>query len=287
MEASSFTFIPNHAVNIQPCIPPIAINALGKRWNHYDVEKNTEMMSYIWERVYSFIPKTCNGQSLIGYNLNKTVLKTGKNETKKEEDKYYKGGISLITIFIFLENKEGYIKFYDDKEKGVSFCKKADYFKVEISSGNAVFFTNLVRYEIPVSSCILKIPVFYKSNNTPKIQKRVHFKKTFEIPTPNGEKFNKVQYVNNGEVFTLTPSIFEEQNIKRWKEVESKQKVLQINKYKVPKYINNKKGRPPTNKEDYCPNCYEILSLRLPINYNNCSGCLSQIIGINEHLIKT
>jgi len=279
MRASSFTFIPNHAITVEPCIPSAAMVELVKRWDHYDTEKNDVMMKYIWKIISEYIPKTCNYKSLIGYEIDKTVLTRNKNKSKNEEIKKCKGGVSLITVLVFAEDKN-FVKFYDNKTKGISFLQpNAEFYKLNVCSGNVAIFTNEVAYEIPETTHFLKIPIFYKqklNENTYKL-KKVRFKKTFEIPTPNGEKFNKVQFLDKGRIVILTPNIYEEENMKRWNEVEKREKKLRIPKKKLPEYINTKKGRPPTEDEDYCPNCYEILSTKNPIEYNNCSGCLSPI----------
>ena len=50
--------------------------------------------------------------------------------------------------------------------------------------------------------------------------------------------------------------------------------MLNIAKYEIPSYIDKKRGRPPTDYEDFCPNCFEIIALN-PVISTNCSGCLS------------
>ena len=113
-------------------------------------------------------------------------------------------------------------------------------------------------------------------------------RRIFEIPTPNCKKYEKVEYVDlYGEVVELSARMGNKDSEDRWCEVEVLPKVLTVEKYKPPPYIEQKRGRPPTQTEDYCPNCFEILPLSIPLHYTNCSGCLSRITHIDTFVLQT
>jgi hypothetical protein len=269
-------FIPGHAITFSLPINSNIFNSLIEGWNYYEIEKNTDMIKYIWQYLSPFVPKECEGKELVGYDIKsislvKTTSTSVTNKKISEKVKKGKNSKSLLTICLFCNSSNAFIRFYDDKKSGISFTDpKADFFTVPHTEGKAVLYTNKIQYEQYEKSktlkCYLKIPVYYKEI----------FLKTFEIPTPNGEKFNKIQHINNyGNNIILTPDLSDPNNKERWYEVEMKSKPLNIQKYVLPSYINTKKGRPPTKEEDYCPNCYEIISLSQ--KYANCSGCLSPI----------
>lgn len=289
----SFTFIPGHAVEIRNVFPPFILDEICKQWNHYETEKNDGMMKHIWERLLPFIPKTCFNEKLVGYNLDRTMLikkiQTEKSSRTKETEKEDRvGNVSLATLLIFCTDSETKTTFYSDKHEKV-FCAQpeADFYTVNNIMGNVVLFTNKIAYEESkgkTPKTVLKIPIFYTNNNNTNnnsnnnsrnlLKKSLNnFKKTYEVPTPNGEKYNNAQYVDGfGNVRVLTPT----NSTDRWNEIFHRPKTLKIQKYPLPTYIDGKMGRAPRDNEDYCPNCFEILSL--PVNYTNCSGCLSPIL---------
>lgn len=269
-------FIPGHAIFIEKAIEPNLLKILVEKWNYYEIEKNSDMIEYIWKILFPHIPKECEGKKLIGYDigsisLNKKIpSKNNKIEKTFERQKRGKGSKSLLTISILCNTvPRDFLRFYDDKNSNIKFiAPNADFFTVQHVAGNAVLYTNKVSYfQECTSPCFcLKIPVYYSNG----------ISKTFEIPTPNGEKFNKVEFVDvYGNLVTLTPDQNNPHSKERWEDIERRSKILKIQKYILPAYINIKKGRPPTKNEDYCPNCYEIISLSE--NYTNCSGCLSPI----------
>lgn len=280
MKPETFTFIEKQAFTVEPCVPPICFPELLKRWDHYHTEKNADIMNYIWKYISPFIPTTCNSQKLVGYDLDRvSLIKNYSKEMKREKKKIdKKRNVSLMTVLIYCE-KDGAIRFHDDKEKNIKFVNpNATHYQVNMLPGNAVFFTNKVKYQVS-NNYVLKIPIFYKKKVKFDLSKNQYIKidkKTFEIPTPNAEKYNKVQYLDNGNIVTLSSDLKDINVIKRWNQVENRGRILNIQKYQVPSYIDKKRGRPPTDDEDYCPNCFEILSLK-PVNYTNCSGCLSPI----------
>lgn len=285
----SFTFIPNNAIFIKPCITNF--KEIIDNWNYYETEKNLDMINYIWNFILPHIPKICNNERIVGYDLDKTTLIKTYCKSSPISKKIYEkekvdknGNVSLVTVLIFCNHVDGKIRFYDDKKNGISFKDpNHNFYESNIETGNTFIFTNKVIYEESLCSenkYVLKIPIFYTSRKKFNKKNNIKYKKTYEIPTPNGEKFKKVECLINSNVVTLTPDLNNKINIKRWKDVESKNKMLNIPKYKLPDYIDVKKRRPPTDKEDYCPNCFEILSIN-PINYTNCSGCLTPIKGIN------
>jgi hypothetical protein len=282
---NKMNFIPGHAIFIEKAIDPNLLKILVEKWNYYEIEKNANMIEYIWKILFPLIPKECEGKKLVGYDissisLNKKIV-TKKDETPEktfERQKRGKGSKSLLTISIICNTNEDFFRFYDNKNSNIKFIvPNADFFTVQHVAGNVILYTNKVSFSsiqttpsTPSTSSnpsyCLKIPVYY-SNGIPK---------TFEIPTPNGEKFNKVEFVDvYGNLVTLTPDLNNPHSKERWDDIERRSKILKIQKYLLPSYINTKKGRPPTKNEDYCPNCYEIISLTE--NYTNCSGCLSPI----------
>ncbi len=266
-------FIPGHAIALSQVLNPVNIDKISSLWNYYEVEKNAEMVKYIYDCVEKYIPKVCNGKRFVKYDRI-SVNKIVKRKRGKEREKKVKANTSLVTLIIF-SNSDGYIRYFDNKEKNINFCQVATDYTARCIAGNAVIYTNEVEYEEYHSSYI-KIPLFYES--AIKVEKRVDFKK-FEIPTPNGEKFNKVTYMDEySNIITLTADISNSHSLDRWQKVEDEDKMIKIDRYKLPTYINTKKGRPPTPKEGYCPNCYEIL--HIPYPYTNCSGCLSPILCI-------
>jgi len=250
----AFTFIENHALRVDNCLPVISIPEIMKKWNHYETEKNLDIMKFIWNHIHTYIPKKCNNHILKGYSLDRTIIiKNFNKDIKFEKEKTDKNGnISLLNVFIFCE--KGQMRFHGNGLKFVN--PDASYYDVNTIHGNLAIFTNKVSYQ-STEQYILKIPIFYR--------------KKLEIPTPNGEKYKKIQFLNNGNLVVLSPNLKDENVIKRWKEVEKKN----FHKHNLPDYIDQKRGRPPTNEEDYCPNCFEILPLKF--SYSNCSGCLSDI----------
>ena len=272
-------FIPGHAIALKNVIDPSILNKIVNLWNFYEVEKNEEMVKYIWKCVESYIPKSCNGKKFVKYDVNRiTINKVNKKERCKERGKIQKNTSSLVTLIILL-NSDGYIRYFDNKGKNINFSQNAEHYTAKCVSGDALIYTNEIEYEEYRSSYI-KIPLFYECLEK-KVEKRVQFKKKFEIPTPNGEKFNKVTYMDEySNVIILTPDFNNSHTVDRWHKVECEDKMIKIDKYKLPPYINTKKGRPPTPKEGYCPNCYEILPLQFPYPFTNCSGCLSPILDI-------
>jgi len=294
----SFTFIPNHGKLINPCIDNSILEKIINNWDYYETEKNHIMINQIWNIVYPHIPQTYNNQKLVGFDLDKTILnKTISNKHSykiskkmKEKEKYDKNGnISLVTLLICCNQSKGLIRFYDDKINGVKFeNEEHEFYQSKLDLGNIFMFTNEVSYEENIcqsNKYILKIPIFYTWNKKFNKKNNIKYKKTFEIPTPNGQKYTITQCIVNLKNVTLTPDLKIKVNKIRWKEVNSRNKILIIDKYKIPSFIDTKKGRPPSFQEDYCPNCFEILSLN-PIDYTNCSNCLSPIVQINEKAIK-
>ena len=294
----SFTIIPNHAKLIQPCIQEKILEKIVKEWDYYQTEKNHIMVNEIWNTLYPHIPQFCDNEKLVGFDLDKTTLiKIINNKThkisKKVTEKGKKSGnnFSLITLLICCNSSDGLIRFYDDKPNDISFENpEHTYYQSKMDMGNIFMFTNKISYEENIckrDKYILKMPIFYTLTNKKKFNKRnnIQYKKTYEIPSPNGEKYKKVDCVINLKTVTLTANTKNKINRERWAQVIDRPKILIINKYHLPNFIDNRKGRPPTNKEDYCPNCYEILPLN-PIDYTNCSNCLSPIVEINEKAIK-
>jgi hypothetical protein len=99
----------------------------------------------------------------------------------------------------------------------------------------------------------------------------------FTFVGSNGLKFMDVEY--KGE--WLTDDLDNEESKQRWNEVSRMEHVFKI-ETRFPGFVDTSMGRPPTDSEDYCVNCYEILPL--DTDYKNCSGCLSKIISTNENL---
>lgn len=276
-------FIPGHAIWFQKVIGSEILESLLQKWDYYQIERNIDMVDYIWNILYPLIPTEYEGKKLIGYDINKVYLHNSKNKSgrifkndffeitkyKKEKENEERNTKSLLTICIFCQSYNSSIRFYDDKKSNIFFSNvKADFFAVSHKQGDLVLYTNKISYEEISEQTCLKIPVYYSNKN---------YGKLYEMPTPNGEIFNNVFYTDNyGNNVMLSPNLSNPDSIERWNDVEGKAKVLKIQKYQIPLHINRKKGRPPIENEDYCPNCYEII----PLNtiYENCSGCLSPIL---------
>lgn len=105
----------------------------------------------------------------------------------------------------------------------------------------------------------------------------------FNFPRSNGLKFQPICTELDGTVCCLSPDPGDEVSSCRWKIVVYRPRIFKIAKMASSfTYINRLKGRPPTNYEEYCPNCYEILPI--VYNYKNCPGCCQKILAINEDL---
>lgn len=269
----------------------------------------------IWNVIKNKLPNECNGGRLIKMgkieyckhdkNTIFTLKKRYQNDIYDEE-----GNCSPATLYIYCNDLDsGHTIFYANFKKGLIAEQESFYSKP--IAGNAIFFTNKVGFvEKPVvfeTKYFLKIPIFYQSYQDSvkrvKKDKKVSFGgtqivrfrkeeppihinnpillgmpssnnfKTFEIPSPNGLKFTNIEMIDSfGRTILLTPNK-DFDSLERWNEVENCPKFLKFHPQEI---LGAQKGRPPTYQEDYCPNCYEILSL--DENIANCSGCLSPII---------
>ena len=99
------------------------------------------------------------------------------------------------------------------------------------------------------------------------------------VPCSNRLKYNKAYHEHNNTVYTLTSDPNDEYSMFRWEEVMKRPRVFEITKKSVDPCLNTNRARPPTNLEDFCPNCYEILPITE--DYKKCPGCLSKITDIN------
>lgn len=102
------------------------------------------------------------------------------------------------------------------------------------------------------------------------------------VPNTNRFKYKPAQIMFNNDVKFLVSGSEDSFSNYRWKEVIIRPRIFNIEKCNIDINIDAVRGRPPTNYEDYCPNCYEILPI---LNeYKNCSGCCSPVTSINYKL---
>lgn len=105
----------------------------------------------------------------------------------------------------------------------------------------------------------------------------------FTEPSPNGLKYKSAQFkTESGIVVTLTRAPDNYSSRQRWEDIGLRPHVFTIERADFPGFIDTAMGRPPTWEEDFCPNCYEILTLDQL--YANCSGCLYPVLSIDEIL---
>jgi Rps23 Pro-64 3,4-dihydroxylase Tpa1-like proline 4-hydroxylase len=230
-----------------------------------------------------------------------------------------KGHRSRLTLLVYLNDMSqecgGATRFYAEPERSILFIDPYQHYPVYDfipTTGSMVLFTHRLLHEgMPIlrgyKYCI-RLNILY-TNTVPEafisssqIRKRKFTtvpectnnksRKTderqtakdcykdipeFKHPAPNDLKY-KTATMDNGKV-TLTPNREDQNSIDRWNDVSLRPHVFKIRKAEFPGFIDTTMGRPPTWKEDYCPNCYEILPLQN--NYTNCSGCNCPVVSID------
>jgi len=252
----------------------------------------------LWDHVKKLVPEMCNGSTLIGPDYKKVYLL--KYSLGQKFKKHYdghsidsKGNKSLITIIIYLNGGDtkslrgGNTRFYS--EPGTSFeepFENAKYFDVVPKTGSMLMFTHKLLHEgLPVDKgtkyCI-RFNVLY--NTTKKLKTdndQMYTKmKRFTSSSPNGLKACDVNYVKDGNTFVLTPDRRNKHSRQRWSDVFKEPRIFKVVRYRGPMFVDKRQERPPSNNEDFCPNCYEILPL---VNtYKNCPNCLFDIVDINH-----
>ena len=100
-----------------------------------------------------------------------------------------------------------------------------------------------------------------------------------EAGVSNGLKYKKVYQVINGKNMFLSPVLTNPDSKERWSDVCHLPHVFNIKKLEFPGFIDTTMGRPPSWDEDFCPNCYEILSLY--VKYEECPSCSAKVESID------
>ena len=101
-------------------------------------------------------------------------------------------------------------------------------------------------------------------------------------PNSNGLKYKNAEIMIDNYVYQISPdpksSLFDS----RWNKVMGREHVFSIEICSINPSIDKTKGRPPTDYEDFCPNCYEILPVIK--DYKKCPGCLSDVVKTDKTL---
>jgi len=191
-------------------------------------------------------------------------------------------GTNRVLIFLNNVSTGGDIRIYKDK---------LNYIDITPVQGNILSIDNSTRIrELEILSNISKYFIqisFSKNENETKLEiikvSEIGTKNTFShVPNSNRLKYKQAQLMINGEVKLLNSDSTDSFSNYRWREVISRTRIFNIERCIVDSNIDTIRGRPPTNFEDYCPNCYEILPI---LNeYKNCSGCCSPVTSINHKL---
>jgi len=137
-------------------------------------------------------------------------------------------------------------------------------------------FTSTQNQVAPYSTSV-PVSNLFGTNSVPRNNITLKNCEMFSFVGSNGLKFMDVEY--KGE--WLSDDLENKESMHRWNEVSRMEHVFRI-ETRFPGFVDTSMGRPPTDAEDYCVNCYEILPL--DTDYKNCSGCLSKIISTNENL---
>lgn len=295
MSNTYFEFIKNHSITADNVIPPNLCNQIIKYANSFNyrecrfggkvdknVRKSTEihikndnMLDKVWSYVKNYTPQTYNGFKLIGPDYNRLyLLKYGSSDFfKKHYDGYsndkYRNKSQLTFLLYLNENVEGGATrfFAHDDLKFSPPIDDKDIYDINPKTGSIVIFDhNILHCGMPVIKgykYCLRFNILYE-----------HYLK-FKHPESNGEKYKSVVFMKRKDhKVHLIPSENDKNSAIRWIDVRLKPKVFEIEK-ESQMFVDCYKGRPPTYLEDYCPNCFEILPIK--VNYKNCSGCCSKI----------
>jgi hypothetical protein len=275
-------FIPNYACYLSKAVDPLICDRSVNDKNNF---------REVWSIVKKLLPSKLGNKVLDSYdvffykrteNLDKEIYYSLRflNDNNKTENKISnkKETEIQLNVILFCSFCTGSIRFYDLKNQGKVFLNpNAKFFDVRILPGDLIFFMPEIPYEQSPTigeNYYFFFKVYYdetvdnnnnNNNNKNKIKYQNHLitksenSSTFSTPTPNGLKYTG-------------PST------RTWEEVEKdNRKKLKIQLAESPLFVDCTKGRTPIKyKEDYCPNCYEIL--QLPYKYTNCSGCLYPVI---------
>lgn len=154
---------------------------------------------------------------------------------------------------------------------------------------------NIIRQDKCLSNDCVKLvfPIIYKTKNQiPAINPVAKGKQLIVsninkvqeqlVPESNGLKYSTTLMEIDGQTIKLVPSVWDKNMERRWNHVRYRQRIFDIAKQSVDPIIDTHIGRPPTDYEDWCPNCYEILPIFK--EYNKCPGCLSKIKNVNTKL---
>lgn len=253
----------------------------------------------LWTYIKKVIPQTYNGSKIDKLDEESIKLnicepsKTYKIFNMVTQDNKDTNNILYAYFYLNHDFEGGFTRILNDSngkyydiiaDKGsLVFINKAIYRKETIiTDGPKYFITFQVKYENNINII---------SNNTGNNNKQIikvseiGAKDRFShVPSGNGLKYKQAQILYNDSVMMLVANKDDNFSQYRWNEVKFRPRIYEIEKVNVDSYIDTFQGRPPTDYEDYCPNCYEILPI--VTDYQNCSGCCSPVIKTNQELRK-
>jgi len=235
---------------------------------------NRNLTNKFWGYIQHYIPQVFDNSQLIGPDHNRVyLLKYEKGQFfKRHYDGFSedsKGNKSKITVLVYLNTLKdgGATRFYAEPNRNVYLPDSKETFDINPEIGKLLLFEHRLLHEgMPVLEgfkyCI-RFNILYSKHQS--------------------LKYTNVKMTYNGKEILLTPNRNNKDSRERWNDVCMRPHVFCI-KTRFPGFVDTTMGRPPTQEEDFCPNCYEILSLKN--DYTECPSCKSPIEFINEDLRK-
>lgn len=227
-----------------------------------------------WKHICNYVPTIFDNSQLIGPDHKRVyLLKYVKGQFfKKHYDGFSEdsnGNRSKLTVLIYLNTLKdgGETRFYAEPNRNVHLPGFQETIDVKPEIGKLLIFEHRLLHEgMPLTDgfkyCIRFNILYSKYQSLKYTTAKMNF---------------------DGKEILLTPDRNNKDAKARWNDVCMRPHVFYI-KPRFPGFVDTSMGRPPTREEDYCPNCYEILSLRN--NYKECPSCKSPVEAIIEELRK-
>lgn len=227
----------------------------------------------LWGKIKSYIPPKVDGDELIGVDYSSprfNIYKPNKDFKCKRKN------LDKLLVTIYLDNQN--IRIVDDR---------GNYLDVNIEEGSILILHQDITYKKlshidDYDYYTISFSIKYANSN-----KHIKVSEVSKIPdciypNSNGLKYKNAEIMIDNYVYQISPdpksSLFDS----RWNKVMGREHVFSIEICSINPSIDKTKGRPPTDYEDFCPNCYEILPVIK--DYKKCPGCLSDVVKTDKTL---